>query len=149
MGKVNNALRMLAILRSRKKVTRRELAEELEVDIRQITRYKEDLEYAGVTITESRGKYGGYILENKDYLLNVLLDKNPFEESKEFQWGDLHKDGGKIFIIQLTGYTKDVQRIITEMILWDLWNYKTQHGNKNKPFAVILDEAQNLNFGDN
>lgn len=65
--------------------------------------------------------------------LNVLLDKNPFEESKEFQWGDLHKDGGKIFIIQLTGYTKDVQRII-----WDLWNYKTQHGSKNKPFAVIL-----------
>lgn len=81
--------------------------------------------------------------------LNVLLDKNPFEESKEFQWDDLHKDGGKIFIIQLTGYTKDVQRIITEMILWDLWNYKTQHGSKDKPFAVILDEAQNLNFGDN
>ena len=34
MGKVNNALRMLAILRSREKVSRRELAEELEVDIR-------------------------------------------------------------------------------------------------------------------
>lgn len=62
MGKVNNALRMLAILRSRKKVTRKELAEELEVDIRQITRYKEDLEYAGVTITEIKGRYGGYIL---------------------------------------------------------------------------------------
>ena len=68
MGKVNNALRMLAILRSRKKVTRKELAEELEVDIRQITRYKEDLEYAGVIITEIKGRYGGYILENKDYL---------------------------------------------------------------------------------
>ena len=48
---------MLAILRSRKKVTRKELAEELEVDIRQITRYKEDLEYAGVTITEVTGRY--------------------------------------------------------------------------------------------
>ena len=83
MGKVNNALRMLAILRSRKKVTRRELAEELEVDIRQITRYKEDLEYAGVTITESRGKYGGYILENKDYLLNLeLSDKENLALSK-------------------------------------------------------------------
>ena len=83
MGKVNNALRMLAILRSRKKVTRRELAEELEVDIRQITRYKEDLEYAGVTITESRGKYGGYILENKDYLLNLeLSDKESLALSK-------------------------------------------------------------------
>ena len=75
MGKVNNALRMLAILRSRKKVTRKELAEELEVDIRQITRYKEDLEYAGVTITDIRGKYGGYILENKDYLLNLELSQ--------------------------------------------------------------------------
>ena len=83
MGKVNNALRMLAILRSRKKVTRRELAEELEVDIRQITRYKEDLEYAGVTITEIRGKYGGYILENKDYLLNLeLSDKENLALSK-------------------------------------------------------------------
>ena len=83
MGKVNNALRMLAILRSRKKVTRRELAEELEVDIRQITRYKEDLEYAGVTITESRGKYGGYIVENKDYLLNLeLSDKESLALSK-------------------------------------------------------------------
>ena len=83
MGKVNNALRMLAILRSRKKVTRRELAEELEVDIREITRYKEDLEYAGVTITESRGKYGGYILENKDYLLNLeLSDKESLALSK-------------------------------------------------------------------
>lgn len=76
MGKVNNALRMLAILRSRKKVTRKELVEELEVDIRQITRYKEDLEYAGVTITEIKGRYGGYILENKDYLLNLELSDN-------------------------------------------------------------------------
>lgn len=73
MGKVNNALRMLAILRSRRKVTRKELAEELEVGIREITRYKEALEYAGVTITEIKGRYGGYILENKDYLLNLEL----------------------------------------------------------------------------
>lgn len=81
--------------------------------------------------------------------LSLLIDKNPFEESKDFNWSHLDTEGGKVFIIQLTGYTKDVQRIITEMILWDLWYYKTQNGNKNKPFAVILDEAQNLNFGDN
>ena len=48
---------MLAIKKKKKKVTRKELAEELEVDIRQITRYKEDLEYAGVTITEVKGRY--------------------------------------------------------------------------------------------
>lgn len=90
MGKVNNALRMLAILRSRKKVTRKELAEELEVEIRQITRYKEDLEYAGVTITEIKGKYGGYILENKDYLLNLELSDNEnlsLSKTKDFLKG--------------------------------------------------------------
>lgn len=81
--------------------------------------------------------------------LTALLDKNPFEENEEFDWADLDKDGGKVIIIQLTSYSKEIQRIITEMILWDLWNYKSQYGNKDKPFAVILDEAQNLNFGDN
>lgn len=73
MGKVNNALRMLAIIKGRKKVTRRELAEELEVGVREITRYKEALECAGVHISEVRGRYGGYYLENKDYLLDLRL----------------------------------------------------------------------------
>ena len=75
MGKVNNALKMLAILRSRNKETRKELAQELEVGIREISRYKDDLESAGVYITNIKGKYGGYILENKDYLLNLELSK--------------------------------------------------------------------------
>lgn len=81
--------------------------------------------------------------------LSLLLDKNPFDESTEFDWSDLHKEGGKLFIIQLTGYTKEIQKIITEIILWDLYMYKAQHGSKDKPFAIVLDEAQNLNFGDN
>lgn len=76
MGKVNNALRMLAILRSRKKVTRRELAEELEVTVREVTRYKKDLEYAGVNIITTAGKYGGYELQGNDYLLNLDLSNN-------------------------------------------------------------------------
>lgn len=76
MGKVNNALRMLAILRSRNKVTRKELAEELEVNVREITRYKEHLESCGVWIKEERGRYGGYRLEHKDYLMNLELSKS-------------------------------------------------------------------------
>lgn len=75
MGKVNNALKMLAILKSRGKVSRKELAQELEVGIREISRYKDDLESAGVNITNIKGKYGGYVLEHKDYLLNLELSK--------------------------------------------------------------------------
>lgn len=109
MGKVNNALRMLAILRSRKKVTRKELAEELEVDIRQITRYKEDLEYAGVTITEIKGRYGGYILENKDYLLNLeLSDKESLALSKT---KDYLKDQGLHFYNDLSSAIEKIKSI--------------------------------------
>lgn len=109
MGKVNNALRMLAILRSRKKVTRRELAEELEVDIRQITRYKEDLEYAGVTITEIRGRYGGYILENKDYLLNLELSNN--ESLALAKTKDFLKDQGLHFFNDLSSAIEKIKSI--------------------------------------
>ena len=109
MGKVNNALRMLAILRSRKKVTRKELAEELEVDIRQITRYKEDLEYAGVTITESRGKYGGYVLENKDYLLNLELSNNESLALSKTQ--DFLKGQGLHFYNDLSSVVEKIKAI--------------------------------------
>ncbi|WP_053079534.1 DNA phosphorothioation-dependent restriction protein DptH [Clostridium massiliodielmoense] len=81
--------------------------------------------------------------------LNPLIDKNPFDNTKEFDWNNILNDSGKIFIIQLTGFTRDVQLIITELILWDLWYFTVQNGSKDKPFSVILDEAQNLNFGDN
>ncbi|WP_053069645.1 helicase HerA domain-containing protein [Clostridium novyi] len=81
--------------------------------------------------------------------LNPLIDKNPFDNTKEFDWDNILNDKGKIFIIQLTGFTRDVQLIITELILWDLWYFTVQNGSKDKPFSVVLDEAQNLNFDDN
>lgn len=81
--------------------------------------------------------------------LNPLIDKNPFDNTKEFNWKDILDSDGKVFIIQLTGFTRDVQLIITELILWDLWYFTVQNGSKDKPFSVILDEAQNLDFGDN
>ncbi|MBP1889234.1 putative DNA-binding transcriptional regulator YafY [Clostridium moniliforme] len=76
MGKVNNALNMLMLLKSREKMTRKEIAEELEVDIRQISRYKDDLCMAGIIIEEERGRYGGYrIKENISFNANLTNDE--------------------------------------------------------------------------
>ena len=47
-------------------------------------------------------------------------------------------------IIQLTQIPKDLQRIITEFVLWDLWAYVQKNGHKNKPITIVLDEMQNL-----
>ena len=80
--------------------------------------------------------------------LKVFIDKNPFDSENAFDWSDINYPSSAVTVIQLTGINKDIQKIITEMVLWDLWYYKTSNGGDEKqPFAVILDECQNLSFG--
>ena len=80
--------------------------------------------------------------------LRELLEFNPFV-SNEFNWGTfLDNYDGKVLIIQLTGFSRDIQKIISELILWDLWYYKLSTGSEDKPFIVVLDEAQNLDYMD-
>lgn len=91
--------------------------------------------------------------ENKNALsilnqLNEFLLFNPFQQENEFEWSELDERSKKVILIQLHGYSRDIQKIITEFILWDLWNYKSLHGSEDKPFNVILDEAQNLDYKD-
>jgi len=76
--------------------------------------------------------------------IRPLIDRNPFSHQNPMDWGDVVERKGEVFIIQLTGYPRDVQLIITEFILWDLWNYSVRFGNKDRPIPVVLDEAQNL-----
>ena len=80
--------------------------------------------------------------------LNELFDKNPFKNDDSFDWSVLDQRSGDVIVIQLTAMSSNIQRIISEFVLWDLWNYKTQNGSKDKPFLVVLDEAHNLDFGD-
>ncbi|WP_144568015.1 DNA phosphorothioation-dependent restriction protein DptH [Neobacillus bataviensis] len=76
--------------------------------------------------------------------IRPLIDRNPFSIDNEINWNDIVGSKGEVYIIQLTGFPRDVQLMITEFILWDLWNYSIRFGNKNKPMPVIMDEAQNL-----
>lgn len=81
--------------------------------------------------------------------LRGLLDKNPFDIESDFDWSILDERNTNVIIIQLTALQSDIQKIISEFILWDLWSYKTQNGSKDKPFVVVLDESHNLDFGSN
>ncbi|MGB5823943.1 MAG: WYL domain-containing protein [Proteocatella sp.] len=76
MSKVGNALKMLSILKNRGKASRKELAEILEVSEREVSRYRDDLESAGLNIKETRGRYGGYELVGREYLLDMSLSKD-------------------------------------------------------------------------
>lgn len=68
-----------------------------------------------------------------------------FKNNHNFDWGSiLYGEDAKVNIIQLTGFSREMQVVITEMMLWDAWYYTKKHGSKDKPFVVVLDEAQNL-----
>lgn len=73
-----------------------------------------------------------------------LIDRNPFMTSETIDWENHLSTNGDVLIIQLKGYTRPVQLLILEFILWDLWYFATMNGNQKKPIPIILDEAQNL-----
>lgn len=85
----------------------------------------------------------------------VVSKMLPFIRTVEFSdtqcdWKDiLYNTSGKLTIFQLTSFVRDIQVIITEFMLWDMWHFTKKNGSKNKPFAVVLDEAQNLSHADN
>ncbi|TWT28398.1 ATP-binding protein [Planomicrobium sp. CPCC 101110] len=80
--------------------------------------------------------------------IEPLIDRNPFNMKKEYDWEEHRTKDGIVFVVQLSGFVREVQLIVTEFILWDLWNFNLSHGDKSKPFPVILDEAQNLDHSE-
>ena len=86
---------------------------------------------------------------------SVVSKMMPFLHSVEFSnercnWDDiLYNETGKLTIFQLTNFVRDIQVIITEFMLWDMWHFTKKNGNKDKPFVVVLDEAQNLSHAEN
>lgn len=73
-----------------------------------------------------------------------FLDSVDFVHDPEFDWGRIIRSDGTVTIMQLTNFVREIQVIITEMMLWDAWHFNKKYGNKDTPFVVVLDEAQNL-----
>lgn len=81
--------------------------------------------------------------------ISELVDRDPFDYESGFSWAELLTDEGVVHIFQLKGYQQNIQRVMIEFMLWDLWDYLSSHGSKDKPIPIILDEVQNLNFNKN
>ncbi len=73
-----------------------------------------------------------------------------FNKDAEFDWGSiLYASEAKMNIFQLTMIDREMQVIVTELMLWDAWYYTKNYGSKENPFVVVLDEAQNLSHKEN
>ncbi len=96
-----------------------------------------------------------WLKESENKSAQTVVSKiQPFVDSKVFNfesnlnWNSI-RESGKIHIFQLTGYNREIQTLITELVLWDMWNYFVLNGSESKPFIVVLDEAQNLSHDEN
>lgn len=87
MGNLNNALKMLFILKTNKIIKAKDIAEQLEVTEQQIRRYKETLsEY--FDIESVPGKNGGYKLNDKSFFpFKEILTQDEVYLLKEFIYG--------------------------------------------------------------
>jgi DNA phosphorothioation-dependent restriction protein DptH len=84
----------------------------------------------------------GESLANK---LEPFIKSSPFREQSNSAWGEMlaSKDNW-VHVLQLKGLSREIQKLVTEFALWDLWDYVCNTGNKNRPIPVVLDEIQNL-----
>lgn len=77
LAKSDNLLAILWLLRSEKKVTAKQIAEQLEMNIRTVYRYIETLSMSGVPVVAETGPNGGYTL------LNHFADAPLYFDQKE------------------------------------------------------------------
>ena len=91
---------------------------------------------------QEEGKHGE-ALANK---LHPMVRANLFscEESSQGWEGIFKSQLPTTRLIQLARLSRDIWRLATEFILWDLYSYACTNGNKNNPLPVVLDEVQNL-----
>lgn len=65
---------MLKLLQGGKKYSIKELAEILEVTPRQVRKYKNDFEKAGIYIETVKGRFGGYYYDSGEKLFEITFD---------------------------------------------------------------------------
>ena len=76
--------------------------------------------------------------------IRQFIDIDPFVSGEAFDWSDIQNANGMVYIFQFMGYGRDVQVMLTELLLWDLWSFSVKSGSEAKPFIYVIDEAQNL-----
>lgn len=95
-------------------------------------------------LEEQDTTYGKTVLSK----IQAFIDINPFAVDEAFDWADIRDSEGMVYVVQLAGYTREVQVLLTELLLWDIWNFSVKTGKESKPFILVMDEAQNINHGE-
>lgn len=86
--------------------------------------------------------------DEEDLLANKIMPlarTEPFAGASESAWPEIFGDAQSLVkILQLVSIPSEIQRLIIEFVLWDLWDFMKRTGSKDCPLPVVLDEVQNL-----
>ena len=97
---------------------------------------------SGVLVRLREDSQYGESLANK---LEPFIKSQPFREGTDSAWEQmLTSPGSFVHVLQLKGVAREIQKLVTEFALWDLYDYACNTGSKNRPIPVVLDEIQNL-----
>lgn len=83
MNRTAMCIRMLQMLNSKGSMTKHQIADELNTNVRNISEYRKELEAAGYHIGWNLGKYGGYTLEENAMLPALGLSEEEKESLRE------------------------------------------------------------------
>lgn len=91
---------------------------------------------------ENDGSANAVTIANK---LTPLGRANLFQGEKTNSWERIYSDSeSNVNVLQLAGLSRDLSKMATEFILWDLYDFASNRGSKNRPLPMVLDEIQNL-----
>lgn len=76
MSKFSNLLKLLTLLKSHKRMKKKEIAQALGVSEMMVRKYISDLQEANINIKSISGPNGGYELNGYDYLINLNINNN-------------------------------------------------------------------------
>lgn len=109
MNRSASCIQMLLLLKARGFMTRKELADELQTNIRNIGEYRKELEEAGYTIISTSGKFGGYRLDDSSLIPVIGFDKEEYQSLLEaVKYMKSHQD-----FLMFTQYQKAMDKILS------------------------------------
>lgn len=77
--------------------------------------------------------------------LDPFIRSQPFRSDTDSSWESMLSSADHwVNVLQLTTLARDIQKLVTEFALWNLYDYACSTGNKNRPIPIVLDEIQNL-----
>ncbi len=77
--------------------------------------------------------------------ISTMFVFNTFQDNGLFlDWQEMLESGGQVFVIQLKGLERSLERAVTEFLLWNLIGFIEAVGPNPKRCFVVLDEAHKL-----